>query len=59
MEEDRPVIGCTDMAMRKYIPPEMLCLTVSPARFEKMMTIPDGSFLDKAWWNELMDSRKQ
>jgi hypothetical protein len=58
-ERDRPVIGCTDMAMRKYIPPEILCLTVTPGRFEQMMTVPDGSFLDKSWWNELMDSRKQ
>ncbi len=56
-ERDRPLIGCTDMAMRKYLPPEILCLTVTPQRFERMMTVPDGSFLDKTWWNELMDSR--
>lgn len=58
-DRDRPVIGCTDIAMRKYIPPEILCLTVSPARFEKMVNYPDDAFLNKEWWNELMKSRKK
>jgi hypothetical protein len=55
--EDRPLIGCTDIAMRRHLPPELLCLTVAPARFEKMLTFPDGCFLDRPWWNELIDSR--
>jgi hypothetical protein len=54
---DAPIIGSTDMAMRKYLPPEIVSLTVSPARFEKMLTVPDDSFLFKTWWNDLMDSR--
>jgi hypothetical protein len=54
---DRVVIGCTDIAMRKYIPPEMLCLTVTPARFERMLSFPDDSFLAKDWWNDLLDVR--
>ncbi len=56
-ERERAVIGCTDIAMRKYIPPEMLCLTVSPEHFEKMLGFPDDAFLNKDWWNDLMDSR--
>lgn len=55
--EDPAVIGCTDMAMRKYVPPEILSLTVSPERFEQMLTFPDDSFLYKTWWNDLMDAR--
>ena len=57
--EDPAVIGCTDMAMRKYLPPEILSLTVSPARFEQMLTFPDDSFLYKTWWNDLMDARRK
>jgi hypothetical protein len=56
-DKDRAVIGCTDFAMRKYIPLEILSLTVSPARFEQMLKFPDDSFLYKSWWNELMDRR--
>ncbi len=54
---DRPVIGCTDIAMRRYLPPEIMCLTVSPERFEQMVTFPDDAFLNKEWWNDLMDFR--
>lgn len=58
-DRDRPIIGCTDIAMRKYLPPHILCLSVSPARFEKMVNFPDGAFLNREWWNELMDSRQK
>jgi hypothetical protein len=58
-DRDRPILGCTDIAMRKYVPPHILCLTVSPARFEKMVNFPDGSFLNREWWNDLMDSRQK
>ncbi len=54
---DRAVIGCTDIAMRKYLPPEILCLSVSPARFENMLSFPDDAFLKKDWWNDLMKTR--
>lgn len=56
-ERDRAVLGGTDIAMRRYLPPEILCLAVSPARFERMLGFPDNAFLMKSWWNELMDSR--
>lgn len=55
----RAVIGCTDIAMRKYLPPGMLCLTVSPGMFEVMVGFPDDAFLNKSWWNELMDRRER
>jgi hypothetical protein len=55
----RAVIGCTDIAMRKYLPPEMLCLTVSPGMFEKMIEFPDDAFLNKSWWNDLMKQRER
>lgn len=57
--QDRAIIGCTDIAMRKYLPPEILCLTVSPYRFQKMVNFPDEAFLNKGWWNDLMKSRQK
>jgi hypothetical protein len=56
---DRPVIGATDLAMRKYLPPEVMAFSVTPARFEQMLSFPDDSFLDKEWWNDLMDHRER
>jgi hypothetical protein len=56
--EDRAILGCTDIAMRRHLPPEILSLTVSPARFERMLTYPDSAFLNREWWHELLKARK-
>jgi hypothetical protein len=57
--EDRPVIGGTDIAARRYLPPDIMVFSVTSSRFEQMLTIPDGSFLDKEWWNNLMKHRRR
>lgn len=54
---DHPVIGATDIAMRRYLPPDVMTFSVTPARFEQMLTFPDDCFLYKDWWGELMDYR--
>lgn len=56
-ERDRAVLGCTDIAMRRYLPPEILSLTVSPARFERMLSFPDSAFLMREWWGDLLRAR--
>jgi hypothetical protein len=55
--EDRAVIGATDIAMRRYLPPNVLTLTVRPGHFAKMLTVPDDSFLYRTWWHNLMELR--
>ena len=55
-DRDRALIGGTDIAMRKYLPPEILTLTVSPRRFERMADFPDDAFLNREWWNNLKES---
>ncbi len=54
---DKAVIGATDIAMRRYLPPDILTLTVSPGRFDRMLDFPDEAFLNRGWWNDLMDYR--
>jgi len=39
------VIGATDLAMRRHLPPDILMLSVTLARFEQMLTFPDDCFL--------------
>jgi hypothetical protein len=51
------IIGGTDVAMRRFLPTAILTLTVAPSHFAKMLTAPEDSFLDREWWNELMDTR--
>lgn len=59
LDGDRSVIGGTDIAMRRYLPPEMVTFTVSPSHFAKMLTFPEDSFLYKSWWNDLMEYRSR
>jgi hypothetical protein len=56
---DRAVLGCTDIAMRKYLPAELLGLSVTPTRFARMVDFPDGAFLNRSWWKELLASRRR
>jgi hypothetical protein len=59
LDRDRAVLGCTDIAMRRYLPPDILCLTVAPERFARMVDYPDSCFLEKKWWRELLESRRK
>jgi hypothetical protein len=54
---ERAVLGATDIAMRRYVPPDILSLSVTPQRFEQMVSFPDEAFLNLSWWNDLMDAR--
>jgi hypothetical protein len=51
------VIGATDVAMRRFVPPDVLTLTVAPAHFAKMLTFGEECFLYRPWWNDLMEAR--
>jgi hypothetical protein len=57
IEGAQAVIGGTDVAMRRYLPTAIMTLTVAPDHFAKMLTVPDDSFLDRGWWNDLMEVR--
>ncbi len=57
-DDDPAVLGGIDVAMRKHLPDDMLTLSVSPARFAKMLTIDEINFLNKPWWNDLVRLRK-
>lgn len=56
---EKAVIGGTDIAMRRHLPPNTLVFTVSPALFHRMVNVPPGSFLDRDWWAALMQAREQ
>ncbi len=57
IEGVQAVIGGTDVAMRQYLPTAIMTLTVAPGHFAKMLTVGDDSFLDREWWNDLMEIR--
>ncbi len=51
------MIGATDIAMRKYLPPDILAFTVNKPMLEQLCGLDDNSFLHKTFWKELRKAR--
>ncbi len=51
------IIGATDMAMRKYLPDNILAFTVTRPMFEQLCSLDKESFLYKTFWNDLKEAR--
>jgi hypothetical protein len=51
------MIGATDMAMRKYLPADILAFTVTKPMFEKLCQLDENSFLTKSFIKDLKRSR--
>ncbi|MEE4258031.1 MAG: DUF169 domain-containing protein [Bacteroidales bacterium] len=58
--DDRPmaIIGATDMAMRKYLPANILAFTVNVPMFKLLCSIDKDSFLEKPFLKDLKKARK-
>lgn len=51
------VIGATDIAMRQYLPPDLLAFTVTKPMFEQLCRLDEKSFLYKPFWQNLRKAR--
>ena len=51
-------IGSTDMAMRKYLPPDILAFTVTKPMFEQLCKLDGRSFLYISFWKSLKKAIK-
>ena len=56
---EKAVIGGTDIAMRRHLPPDTLAFTVPPQLFYQMVNVSPGSFLERDWWAALMEVREK
>lgn len=52
------MIGGTDMAMRKYFPPDKLTFTVTKPMFERLCSIGTDSYMEKSFYKEFKKARK-
>jgi hypothetical protein len=59
LEIPAATIGGTDIAMRPYLPPDMLAFTVTKPMFEQLCRLGESSFLHKSFWNNVKRSRCQ
>lgn len=53
------IIGATDMAMRKYLPPDILAFTVTKPMFEQLCNLGKDSYLEKRFLKSLKKARKK
>jgi hypothetical protein len=51
------IIGATDIAMRQYLPQDLLAFTVTKPMFQRLCELGKDSFLYKPFWQRLRKSR--
>jgi hypothetical protein len=51
------IVGATDIAMRRYLDPELIAFTVTKPMFEQLCGLDDRSFLHKRFWENLRKVR--
>lgn len=59
LEQPQAMLGATDIAMRKYLPPDILAFTVTRPMYEQFCTLDEKSFLGKPFWRELQKARTE
>ncbi len=58
-EVPKAIIGATDIAMREYLPPDILALTVNKPMYEQLCELDENSFLHKSFWRRLRNARRE
>jgi len=56
-ETPKAVIGATDIAMRVYLPPDILAFTVNKPMYKQLCELDENSFLYKHFWKKLGKAR--
>ncbi len=51
------IIGTTDIAMRRFLPPDIMAFTVTKPLFEQLCALDERSFLYKPFWQRLRKAR--
>ncbi len=53
----KAMIGATDIAVRKYLPADILAFTVTKPMLEQLCNLDENCFLHKTFWNDLKEAR--
>lgn len=59
LTQPQAALGATDIAMRQYLPPDILAFTVTKPMFEQLCTLDEQSFLHKPFWRNLQKARSR
>ena len=53
------IIGATDIAMRQFLPPDVVAFTVTKPLFKQLCELDEKSFLYKPFWQNLQHARSR
>ena len=57
LESPMAIIGATDIAMRQFLPPDIMAFTVTKPMYQRLCALDETSFLDKPFWQDLKKAR--
>ncbi len=57
-DKPKAILGATDLAMRRYLPRNLMAFTVNAKMFDQLCSIDQHSFLTKPFLNDLLEFRK-
>jgi hypothetical protein len=57
LDVPQAIIGATDIAMRQFLPPQVLAFTTTKPLFEQLCALDERSFLYKPFWKRLRKAR--
>ena len=57
LESPKAIIGATDIAMRQFLPPDIMAFTVTKPMYQQLCALDETSFLDKPFWQDLKKAR--
>ena len=57
LEAAQAMIGATDIAMRQFLPADILAFTVTKVMYERLCGLDEKSFLYKPFWKNLQKAR--
>ncbi|WP_430934860.1 DUF169 domain-containing protein [Saccharicrinis sp. 156] len=57
-EKPKALVGASDLAMRKYLPNNLLAFTVNVRMFDRLCSIGQDSFLNKPYLKDLIEFRR-
>ncbi|HCY83661.1 MAG TPA: hypothetical protein DHV36_00835, partial [Desulfobacteraceae bacterium] len=53
----KALLGGTDIAVRKHLPPDLLAFTVTRSMLEQLLNLDEACFLHKTFWTDLKAHR--
>ncbi len=59
LESPKAIIGATDIAMRQFLPPDIMAFTVTKPMYKQLCSLDETSFLEKSFWKDLKKARKK